>query len=490
MKSGLYRLLSEYPLETLLQTIPTGLFLVDNDKNIVYWNAEATRITGYSAEEAVSRHCSFLHGDPCHVECGLFSETTPKPEIGLSCSFRHKDGRTIALTKNVDLLHDDTGKVIGGIEAFVDISRLRELEANLRLKVEDRTRELEFEKAGLRAVLDGMIDPAYICDSRYRVSFINRAMAEIIGQAEGELCYKAIYHKDAVCDDCPLPQVLQGKIIQQEKTLPETGRTYEIIHSPYPLAQKPTHKLGVNRDITERIETRRWLQQANRELDAFVSTVSHDLRSPLTPLIGFADLLEERYSDQLDEIGQECISEIKKTAEKMRDLLEDLLSLSRVSQIKLPAEPIDSTRIAESIRFELSDKILETQAQVEIENLPDVKIPESLLSNLFRNLLANALKYATRENPLVKVTGQKFTDRVRFQVIDHGPGIPLSEREAIFEPFHRGISSRGSQGSGIGLATVAKTARVFSGSCWVEETPGGGATFVVDFPCCEEKTER
>ncbi len=488
MKSGLYRLLSEYPLETLLQTIPTGLFLVDNDKNIVYWNAEATRITGYTAEEAVGRHCSFLHGDPCHIECGLFSEMTPKPEIGLSCSFRHKDGRTIALTKNVDLLHDDSGKVIGGIEAFVDISRLRELEADLRLKVEDRTRELEFEKAGLRAVLDGMTDPTYICDSHYRVSFINRAMAEIIGQAEGELCYKAIYHKDAVCDDCPLPQVLKGKIVQQEKTLPETGRTYEIIHSPYPLAQKPTHKLGVNRDITERIETRRWLQQANRELDAFVSTVSHDLRSPLTPLIGFADLLEERYSDQLDEIGQECIAEIKKTAEKMRDLLEDLLSLSRVSQIKLPDEPIDATRIAESIRFELSDKILETQAQVDIDHLPDVKIPESLLSNLFRNLLGNALKYAAKENSHIEVTGQKFPDRVRFLVIDHGPGIPMSEREAIFEPFHRGVRSRGTQGSGIGLATVAKTARVFSGSCWVEETPGGGATFVVDFPCCGEKT--
>ena len=490
MKSNLYRLLAEYPLETLLQTIPTGLFLVGNDKIIVYWNTEAMRITGYSAEEAVGRHCSFLQGDPCHIECGLFSETTPKPEIGLSCSFRHKDGRTIALTKNVDLLHDDSGKVIGGIEAFVDISRLKELETDLRLKVEERTRELELEKAGLRAVLDGMVDPAYICDSHYRVSFINRAMEEIIGKAEGEFCYKAIYHKEKICEDCPLPQVLRGQIVQQEKTLPETGRTYEIIHSPYPLAKKPTHKLGVNRDITERIEIRRCLQQTNRELDAFVSTVSHDLRSPLTPLIGFADLLEERYSTQLDEIGRECISEIRKTAEKMRDLLEDLLSLSRVSQIKLPDRPINATRIAESIRFELADKILETRAQVAIDALPDVRIPESLLSNLFRNLLGNALKYAAKINPRIEVTGQQFSDRVRFQVVDHGLGIPTEEREAIFEPFRRGTAGKGAQGTGIGLATVAKIARVFSGSCWVEETPGGGATFIVDFPDDGEKRER
>ncbi len=142
MNSNLYRLLAEYPLETLLQTIPTGLFLVDTDKTIVYWNTEAVRITGYTAEEAVGHHSSFLHGDPCHLECDLFSETTPKPNIGLTCTCQHKDGRTIALSKNVDLLRDKEGRIIGGIEAFVDISRLKELENSLRFAVEERTREL------------------------------------------------------------------------------------------------------------------------------------------------------------------------------------------------------------------------------------------------------------------------------------------------------------------------------------------------------------
>ncbi len=73
MKSDLHRLLADYPLETLLQTIPTGLFLVDSDGIIVYWNPEAERITGFSTTEAVGLHCSFLQGDPCSRECGLFS---------------------------------------------------------------------------------------------------------------------------------------------------------------------------------------------------------------------------------------------------------------------------------------------------------------------------------------------------------------------------------------------------------------------------------
>lgn len=482
MRTSLYRLLADYPLETLLQTIPTGLFLIDTDKIIVYWNLEAERITGFSAAEAVGRHCSFLHGEPCDRECGLFSEKIPKPDIDLICSFRHKDGHRVTLNKNVDLLRDKDGRIIGGIEAFVDISRLKALEDSLRSEVEKRTRELELEKAGLRAVLDGMIDPAYISDDDCRITFANRAMQEIVGDVTGQFCYKAIYGKNDICEDCPLPEVLKGRIVREEKSLDGAGRTYEVIHSPYPLARNPTHKLGVCRDITERIEVRRQLLQTNRELDAFVSTVSHDLRSPLTPLIGFADLLDERYGDQMDEIGRECILEIKKTAEKMKDLLGDLLSLSRVGQLKEPDDFLDATQIAEDIKLELADRILEHQARVKISPLPKVKVPEPLLLDLFRNLLANALKYAADHNPLIEISGQELADRVRYRVVDHGPGIDQSEWEDVFEPFRRGRNTRGIPGTGIGLATVAKIARFYKGEARVEKTPGGGATFVVDFP--------
>ncbi len=482
MESNLHRLLADYPLDTLLQTIPTGLLLVDADRTIVYWNAEAERITGYSATEVIGRHCSFLGCTPCDQECDLFAESVVKPAIGLICTLRHKDGRRITTTKNLDLLRGKAGRVIGGIEAFVDISRLKELENNLRSAVEKQTRELELEKAGLRAVLDGMIDPAYICDRNHQLTFANRAMQEVVGKAAGAKCHNAIYHLDRVCEECPLQRVLAGEIVREERALDESGKIYEIIHTPYPLARNPTHKLGVCRDITERLEVRRRLQQANRELDAFVSTVSHDLRSPLTPLIGFADLLEERYGAGLDAIGRECIREIKKTAEKMKALLEDLLSLSRVGQLKDPAVPQDATSIAEDVLLELADKVVEHQAQIKISALPEIRIPEPLLADMFRNLLANALKYAAGQDPRIEVSGRKFSNRVRYSVVDHGPGIDAHDRERIFEPFQRGNGMQKTPGTGIGLATVAKIARVYGGNAWVEETPGGGATFLVDFP--------
>lgn len=480
MKTNLQRFLVEYPLETLLQTLPTGLFLVDVEQNIVYWNAEAERITGYSAAEAVGRNCSFLEGIPCTKKCALYLESVKKPVIGVTCSIRHKSGHRVELNKNFDLLRDNQGQMIGGIEAFIDISRQKEQESRLRSAVEERTSELELEKASLHSVLDGMTDPVYICDASYLITFINRAMRDLFGSTEGKICYQALHNEQAVCNDCPLPAVLSGQVIQRDRQLAKNGREYEILHSPFPQNEMPTHKLAVFRDITHRKAAERQLKQVNRELDAFVSTVSHDLRSPLTPLIGFAELLEERYKDQLDGIGRECLAEIKNSAARMTTLLEDLLTLARVGQLKLPTRQQNVGAIAEDVLLELADKVLERQAQVQIESLPKIRIPESLLFDLFRNLLSNALKYAATKNPHIEIKGERFPDRIRYLVVDHGNGVPIDERELIFEPFKRGGGSAGLAGTGIGLATVAKIARVYQGDAWVEETPGGGATFIVE----------
>jgi signal transduction histidine kinase len=292
-----------------------------------------------------------------------------------------------------------------------------------------------------------------------------------------------LHQYQSICKDCPLPTVLSGKVIRGERRLKASGKTYEIIHSPFPLAENPTHKLGVFRDITIRKAAERRLQQANRELDAFVSTVSHDLRSPLTPLIGFAELLEERSAGKLDDISTEALSEIKLSAEKMMNLLEDLLTLARVGQLKNPAQKICVRRVVEDVLLELRDKVVQRQANVTIGTLPDIRIPESLLADLFRNLVLNALKYAASDDPRVEISGEVRADRMRYRVIDHGPGVAAEEQDEIFEPFRRGSTSAGHQGTGLGLATVAKIARVFNGSAWAEETPGGGATFVVElFP--------
>lgn len=487
MNSAAKELLAAYPLQQLLQTIPTGLFLVDSEMQIAYWNAEAERITGYSAAEAVGQHCSFLEGVPCGKTCGLFEEIKEKPITGIPCSILHRDGHRVTLNKNIDLLRNADGEVIGGIEAFVDISRQKQLEqslrqsaAKLRIAVEERTHELELEQSNLRAVLDGMLDPAYICTDDFRISYTNRAMQELIGPTDGQLCYVVLHGRNVACAECPLEQTAQGKTVLQEREIGPQGRTYEIVHSPLPQRNGIVRKLGVCRDITERLESAAKLHQVNRELDSFVSTVSHDLRSPLTPLIGFSEFLQERYADSLDKMGLECLGEIEKAGRKMLSLLEDLLALARVGQLERPDVPVSMTRIVHEVVQEFAVEIKTTEAKLNIEELPAVYVPESLLMDLFRNLIANALRYAGNA-PQIEIEGSREAGCSRLLVRDHGPGIPSVEREVVFESFKRGSGSKQTAGTGIGLATVRKIVRLYDGRVRIEETPGGGATFIVEF---------
>jgi PAS domain S-box-containing protein len=483
MNSQAKHFFEAYPLDKLMQTIPTGLFMVNREMEIVYWNAEAERITGFAAAEVVGKKCSFLEGIPCGNKCGLFKSSVAKPISDISCSIRHKDGHRIELTKNIDLLYDNKNVLLGGIECFVDITRLKQLQKNLTKEVAARTVELEQEQRNLSAVLDGMTDLAYICTDDYQLSFMNRAMQELLGEIRARKCYEVMHGLPRVCDDCPMPQTQTGAIVRQERKLPMSGRTYEIIHSPLYSADGRMSKLGVCRDITERLRNEKKLKQANADLDAFVSTVSHDLRSPLTPLIGFSEFLLEQYAGKLDETAVSCLHEIESTGRRMQALLEDLLTLARVGQVPRPAKPVSLKRVLEEVRQECAVQILRKKVVLEIGPLPEVRVPESLLLDLLRNLLRNALCYAVERNPLIEINGEQLRDRVRLRVVDHGPGIRAEERDLIFEPFQRGFEGQQTpgSGSGVGLATVRKIARIYNGQVNVENTPGGGATFVVEF---------
>jgi len=475
-------------LQQVLQTIPSGLFLVDREQRIVHWNAEAERITGYSAAEALGQHCSFLAGIPCGRRCGLYDPSVRKPVIGTPCSVRTRDGRRIILSKNVDCLRDAAGQVVGGIESFIDITTQKRLEKKLRrhaLELEQavrrRTAELEAEQDRLSTVLDAMSDMAYITAPDFRVQFMNRAMVEALGEHTGDLCYE-IHGQAEICPWCPFPRVVEGEAVREERCVEVAGRVYEIIHTPLRNADGSVHKLSVFRDITERKVAEEKLREANRELDSFVYTVSHDLRTPLTPILGFAEFLKEEYADRLDPRGMDMLGEIEKQGEKMLALMEDLLSLARVGRVEEPVQAVDVPAVVQQVLDDLSEEVNRAGIEVAILELPPLKIPATLLSQLFSNLLGNAIRYAGGPGARIEVGGTRGEEWIRIYVRDHGPGIPTEERASIFELFRRGSTAGKTLGTGIGLATVRKIVRLYDGRVWVEETPGGGSTFWVEFP--------
>ena len=145
-------------LEQTLATIPSGLYVVDREMRVVYWNPAAERITGFTAEEAVGQDCTFLQGIPCADSCGLYNDDIPKPIIGARCTIVTKSGETVHLLKNMEFLRNADGEIIGGIESFTDVSRQNALEASLREqvaslepRVKERTAELKQSEARFRS---------------------------------------------------------------------------------------------------------------------------------------------------------------------------------------------------------------------------------------------------------------------------------------------------------------------------------------------------
>jgi signal transduction histidine kinase len=151
-----------------------------------------------------------------------------------------------------------------------------------------------------------------------------------------------------------------------------------------------------------------------------------------------------------------------------------------VGTLKQPDAAVDGNAELAQVLDELTAEIEKSGATIVANELPEVKLPGTLLAQIFQNLVGNALRYAGAGSRPIEIGGERSGSKVRFYVRDHGKGIPEDERDRIFDVFYRGSTSQGLIGSGVGLATVMKIARLYSGRAWVEDTPGGGATFWVE----------
>ena len=270
--------------------------------------------------------------------------------------------------------------------------------------------------------------------------------------------------------------------LEDEVLWHKDGTSFPVEYWSYPLYQgKETIGAVVSfLDITERKLAELKLRTANEELDAFVHTVSHDLRTPISAVIGYSDLLKELHREELSEAALELVNIIEEQGEKMAMIVEDLLALATTGNIEPPNQPINTDGVLRFILTELAGEIAKSRVEVRVEPLPPVQVPESLLIQIFENLLGNALRYAGPNAGPIEVGGERLGQKVSYFVRDHGRGIPLDEQAKIFNAFYRGTGGKQKPGSGIGLTTVQKICHLYGGQASVEDTPGGGATFRVE----------
>jgi len=239
------------------------------------------------------------------------------------------------------------------------------------------------------------------------------------------------------------------------------------------------HAEELERRVAERTAR---LEAANQELEAFVYSVSHDLRAPLRAMEGFAQALLEDYADCLDEQGRDYARRIVAAAQRMDGLIEDLLQYSRLSRMHVEFHPVSLEQVISSVLTQLEGEIRAREAEVKVvPPFPEVLGHRSILEQVLGNLLSNALKFVPKEvRPHVRLWAEPRKRWVRIWVEDNGIGIAPEHQRRIFRIFERLHGVETYPGTGIGLALVQKGIERLGGRCGVESEVGKGSRFWVE----------
>lgn len=233
------------------------------------------------------------------------------------------------------------------------------------------------------------------------------------------------------------------------------------------------------------------LEQSNRDLEHFAYVASHDLQEPLRKIRAFSNRIATQYAARLDEQGRDYLGRMSGAAERMQNLIEALLTLSRVSTKKGESVPIDLDALVREVLGDLEFRLQSTRGRVDVAALPWIQGDPTQLRQLFQNLIGNALKFhRPDEAPLVRVSAVRRDGMVEIRVEDNGIGFDRREAERVFLPFHRLHSRAEYEGTGIGLSICRKIAERHDGSIRAESDQGQGSRFIVALPVHRLLEER
>lgn len=482
--------------QLLVQNVnSSAIFLHDPDGRITYWNPGAELILGYKSEEIIG-HTLFMLYPEEEISAGV-----PQREMKLALApgraevegWRiRRDGSRFWADVTIIALRDREQRLLGFGRIIRDATERRNADDALR-----KSRTM-FER-----LFENAPDAIIVVDSRGMIRKVNQQVEPFFGYLREELIgqrvevlipkrYRQVHRqhrKDYFAD--PRTRKMGVGLELYGRTRDDREVPVDIMLSPID-TDEGTWAFAVIRDITQRKQDEQeitelndilkkqvnQLASTNRELEAFSYSVSHDLRAPLRALDGISLALLEDYADKLDATAQDYLNRIRTAAQAMGELIDHLLTLSRLSRTEMHTMEVDLSlmgcQVAEEIRQQDPARRVEFAIK---DSMTDIADPQ-LLRVAITNLLSNAWKFTSkREKARIEFGVQDQEGERVYFVKDNGAGFNQAYSDNLFKPFQRlhGISEF--PGTGIGLATVNRVINRHGGRIWAEGNVDAGATF-------------
>ena len=496
-----------------------AIFMIDTEGCIVTWNKGAEKIKGYASDEVLGKHISIFYTkneiekrEPDNnlkkaIEEGRFETEGWRVR---------KDGSLFWADVVFTALFNEHEELIGFAKVTRDITEQKRIEneithlnETLEKRVAERTEELQKSEKKFHDLFQNNPMPMWVIDS---------ASLKILDVNEA-----AIRHYGYSCEEFLSMTALDIRPIEEKGRYLQFGRTskpanyyaglwkhskkdgtvitVEISADDISFEGKPariilsndvTEKINaeeklllLNEELEDRVKQRtHQLEIANKELEAFSYSVSHDLRAPLRAVNGYAKILEEDYSKVLDEEGRRLLKVVQHNAKKMGALIDDLLAFSRLGRKEVYKFLIKMTELVENVIFELQ-RDLAHKPEIIVNKLHPVFADYSLMTQVMMNLISNAIKYSSKkEKPVIKISSEKKGNDIVYSVSDNGTGFDMQYAHKLFGVFQR-LHGEEFEGTGVGLAIVQRIITRHGGKIWVEAELEKGATFYFSLPNIE-----
>lgn len=485
---------AEYQFRALIEAAPDSIVVVTQDGTIVLVNSQTEQWFGYTREELVGQPIEVLIPQRFRDRHqGHRSAYVEKPRSrpmgsGLDLFGQRKNGSEFPVEISLSSFDTEDGTLV--------MSIVRDLTE--RRHAEQMRTELQ---ARFEAVAETAKDVIVTIDSDHAVIYVNPAAEPVFGASVEDLIGIPFTHLLAepfhaqfisACDhfvDTSASGLRAKRIEMRGRNANGLEFPIELSLANWNVGEHVFYTVML-RDVTERKVAEQALRDyaaqlevSNRELEAFSYSVSHDLRAPLRSIDGFSQALLEDYSGKLDDVGIGHLNRVRAAAQRMGHLIDDLLTLARVTRIELKPELIDLSALASDISSELQKAEPARKGEFEIQPALTSRGDARLLRVALENLLGNAWKFTGKKpSPHISFGLARIEGAPTYFVRDNGAGFDMTYSNKLFSAFQRLHDAHDFPGTGVGLATVQRVIQKHGGKIWADAAPNRGATFYFVLP--------